>query len=430
MFADDVADGDPQDFAKWRKKVMRALCGIVFAMTLIWGPGSAFAEDSEAKKGGETAGKKVENSVATNKDAAKGSDAASTSDKAPGDKDEIPKGDTEGSETSLQACGDEKDNDGDGQADCADQDCQIYAICVQQAPSPGEAEGPSDPASADETPSIPSEETGHLCRDKKDNDEDGLVDCHEKTCQRYGYCRRLMYETPESPNKAPGLYINGGVGLALPNYRTPTAKTGSFAPYNRRIPFDPDIGVTAGLKLGYFPLKWLGAGVNFNITGTGANNRDEHFFKRDDPDLYRYNGTKFAGHIGGFIRLQWPFKRFVPFLDIALGYSMAKYTWRVYDADTPWNVVENWDEDDESSGDYSFIEYEVKSRHFTFALEPGFDIFVAKRVFAIGAHAWLPVVASNESSTDNVGILLHFAVTPLWREPKRLRPEFADAKDK
>jgi hypothetical protein len=33
-------------------------------------------------------------------------------------------------ESALAQCGDGLDNDGDGHVDCADQDCDIYAICV------------------------------------------------------------------------------------------------------------------------------------------------------------------------------------------------------------------------------------------------------------------------------------------------------------
>jgi hypothetical protein len=41
-------------------------------------------------------------------------------------------------ENTLEGCRDGQDNDGDGHVDCADQDCAIYAACVQQ-PSAGEA---------------------------------------------------------------------------------------------------------------------------------------------------------------------------------------------------------------------------------------------------------------------------------------------------
>lgn len=320
-------------------------------------------------------------------------------------------------ETSLDACQDAKDNDGDGHTDCADEECQIYAICVVAS------EGPLDSPTPTEVE--PLQEKGHQCRDKQDNDGDGLVDCHDPTCERYFYCRKLMYEVPAPPDKPQALYISMGAGIALSNYHTPTAETARFSPYNRKIPFDPDIGVTAGMKIGYFFLKWLGVGANFNVTGTGATNRLRGFRTRDDSDLYRYYGTKVAGHVGGFVRFQWPFGRFVPFLDAAVGYSVAKYTWNVYDPDTSWSDIADRDGDDDwLSGQDPSIEYELTSRHFTFALEPGFDLFVVKRVFAIGARGWLPVVASNEPRTDNVGILLHLTVTPLWREPKRLKAEY------
>jgi hypothetical protein len=34
-------------------------------------------------------------------------------------------------ENTLEACTDGVDNDGDGHVDCADQDCEIYAVCLQ-----------------------------------------------------------------------------------------------------------------------------------------------------------------------------------------------------------------------------------------------------------------------------------------------------------
>ena len=63
-------------------------------------------------------------------------------------------------------------------------------------------------------------------------------------------------------------------------------------------------------------------------------------------------------------------------------------------------------------------------RHFTFALEPGFDVFIAKRRFGIGLKAWLPVVASEDSETDNVGILMSFIFTPQWRGERTLKDKY------
>ncbi|MCP4676326.1 MAG: hypothetical protein GY854_12600 [Deltaproteobacteria bacterium] len=48
-------------------------------------------------------------------------------------------------ETSLDACRDGNDNDGDGHTDCADQDCEIYAICLE-APEEVEEEAVEETA--------------------------------------------------------------------------------------------------------------------------------------------------------------------------------------------------------------------------------------------------------------------------------------------
>lgn len=41
-------------------------------------------------------------------------------------------------ENTLEGCRDKQDNDGDGHVDCDDQDCEIYAMCLEQ-PAPQEA---------------------------------------------------------------------------------------------------------------------------------------------------------------------------------------------------------------------------------------------------------------------------------------------------
>ena len=66
-----------------------------------------------------------------------------------------------------------------------------------------------------------------------------------------------------------------------------------------------------------------------------------------------------------------------------------------------------------------------RSRHFLFALEPGLEISVIRRLFSIGIRAWLPVVATKNFSYDNIGILTSFTFTPGWREPPVLKPEYS-----
>jgi hypothetical protein len=72
-------------------------------------------------------------------------------------------------------------------------------------------------------------------------------------------------------------------------------------------------------------------------------------------------------------------------------------------------------------------DYDVRIfRHFTVALEPGFDVFVAKRVFAVGVRAWMPVWATSNPDVDNIGVMLNFSFTPMWREKPVIKPEYAN----
>ena len=106
-------------------------------------------------------------------------------------------------------------------------------------------------------------------------------------------------------------------------------------------------------------------------------------------------------------------------LDIAFaGYTVARYTWELYPSNVSWDAI-NRDFPPEQT-------VRTDYRHYTFAFEPGFDAFVKKRVFAIGARAWMPVVAAPESqsSTDNTTFMVNFTYTPMWREKPRLKPEY------
>ena len=66
-------------------------------------------------------------------------------------------------ELGAAACKDGKDNDDDGTVDCNDDDCAAY--CTGKA-----------------------ENTAALCQDKKDNDEDGKTDCDDTDCNGYTFC--------------------------------------------------------------------------------------------------------------------------------------------------------------------------------------------------------------------------------------------------
>ncbi|MBN2527708.1 MAG: hypothetical protein JXR76_15055 [Deltaproteobacteria bacterium] len=60
-------------------------------------------------------------------------------------------------ENTVAQCGDKKDNDNDGHVDCADQDCGIFSICVnhstQSEPSPARASSSETEAASDESSS-------------------------------------------------------------------------------------------------------------------------------------------------------------------------------------------------------------------------------------------------------------------------------------
>lgn len=330
-------------------------------------------------------------------------------------------------ENTLANCQDKNDNDGDGHLDCDDQDCLIFAVCVQDAPATEE------PIEKDVPKEEKQKETGRKCRDKIDNDQDGLVDCHDSSCQRYKYCKDEMYERPDDPKRSAGLLLSIAGGLAIPNYRQPTAQTDSAF---GRVPFDPDFGAIGDFKIGYMPTQWLGFGANFMGAATLATNRYDYRMSYNETGDFKYTGIKRWHHIGAFIRIQWRFKRIVPYLDISGGYSFSEHRWNIYSPQTDWDDIgmfdywddEKWDDDDWDSGG---VRPDQKSgqitKHFTFALTPGVDIYVIDRTLALGARVWLPVVASNESSTDNLGVMFSLTFTPSWRPKKQLKDEYKDS---
>jgi hypothetical protein len=108
---------------------------------------------------------------------------------------------------------------------------------------------------------------------------------------------------------------------------------------------------------------------------------------------------------------------------------VARYYFRIYHPDESWDDINDWDNgsrDYDVSGDdpYRRDIADRVYRHVTFALEPGVDFFVSQRRLAIGLKAWLPVVASSHSSTDNTGALITITATPMWREKPRLKEEY------
>ncbi|MBN2802753.1 MAG: hypothetical protein JXR91_06640 [Deltaproteobacteria bacterium] len=315
-------------------------------------------------------------------------------------------------ESTLEACGDKVDNDNDGHVDCDDQDCSIYAVCVQSS---------STIKNEPVAPAPLPVEAGKLCRDKIDNDGDGFTDCHDTKCQSSNYCQKIMSEYPDTTKEPMGFFVSASFGLALPNFKWKETRVDSD--YGSNVPFDPDLGGMFNLKAGAAPLRWLGFGVNFNSGGTFATNREEFTSISDLPENYKYDGYKVFGHLGAFVRLQYPAKRVVPYLDIAGGYSFTRYKWKIYDGDNTWSDIDsNWD--DSQNNDVAHDTKYRQSGHFTFALEPGIDVYVINQVFAVGAKAWIPVFASSNRSMDNIGLLFNFTYTPSWRGEKQLKSEF------
>jgi hypothetical protein len=332
-----------------------------------------------------------------------------------------------GPETTLDGCRDGVDNDLDGHVDCADQDCWIYAMCIPaQAPPPLAVAPPPPPAQyVALVPVAPGPERWHQCRDGIDNNSDGLTDCFEPSCQRGSHCRREMYFVPEPEDKAPGLLLSLGMGLALPNFRRPSA-TADSSRWGEEIPFSPDVGGLIAFQLGYLATPWFGIGANFMGGGTWASNRGA--FDADE-DSYKYNGAKAFAHAGGFVRFQYPAGRFVPFLNIAGGYTYARFYWDVFDGREYWSDIDNQYAEESYGLYYPSDSHTYTTRHFTLALEPGADFFVRKRSIAVGIRLWLPVFALpySESATDNVGVMFSLTYVPFWRERPMLKPEYEQA---
>jgi hypothetical protein len=338
-----------------------------------------------------------------------------------------------GPENTLEACRDGLDNDLDGFVDCADQDCWIYAMCIPPAEPPAPAVAPPPPVLAPPPPAhyvamvpvAPGPERWHQCRDGIDNNHDGLTDCFEPSCQRGTHCRKAMYYVPEPEDKAPGLLLSLGMGLALPNFRRPSA-TADSRRWGEEIPFDPDVGGMVSFDLGYLPVPWFGLGAQFMGGASGASNRADFDTLNDS---YKYNGYKGFAHAGGFLRFQYPAGRFVPYLNIAGGYTYAKFHWDVFNGNELWSDIDDHYENDDYHLYYYQDRHTYTTRHFTLALAPGADFFVRARSLAVGVRLWLPVFAlpSSESSTDNVGVMFSLTYLPFWRERPKLRPEYERA---
>jgi hypothetical protein len=390
-------------------------------------------------------------------------------------------------ENTFELCQDRADNDGDGHVDCDDQDCEVFAACVQKAGRPNKMTEPpqapeagpvdcsdgkdndgngkidcvdeaclyeywcrstptawnapteqgaqcgdsldndadglvdcDEPACNASVYCVPGPEEGLRCRDNKDNDKNGLIDCEEEGCRRSYYCRKRIYYTPLTPGRPMAWMVSLGVGLALPNWSQPEAngevlENGSRQP----VPFDAKVGLALNLEVAYMPLSWLGGGISSTIAGIWDSSREPF---ETDYTTYKYDAAKLQGSIGGFVRLQVPvWERFVPFVNLHVGYTYSKYYWVVYPATDSWSNIDQ--------GYYSARatpEYGVG--HASFMVEPGFDAFVRARTVAIGLRAQLPVATIKWSahSTDSAALFLSVSYTPTWRERPVIRPEYAN----
>ena len=69
-------------------------------------------------------------------------------------------------EATLSECQDGTDNDGDGNIDCADDQCASFTTCA-----------------------TPTENTLGSCQDGEDNDQDDLIDCADTDCSAFTHCQ-------------------------------------------------------------------------------------------------------------------------------------------------------------------------------------------------------------------------------------------------
>ncbi len=375
------------------------LVGIAFCLALLFAAGHA---DAQKKKTSEKKGKKAKVTVVAEKAATEATPAIVL-------------------ENTLEACEDKQDNDRDGHVDCEDQDCEIFAMCVK-GPAPVLIAPMPPPPPMYVAPPPPRTETGRLCSDGLDNNNDGLIDCFEKSCQRYRYCRKQIYYVPEPEDKAPGLFITFGGGIAFPNFRGADSTAWSNR-YSTNIEFEPDIGFLVDLQVGYLPINWIGFGLNYTGGVTGATNENDG--NRDTTLIlrYKYQAMKSFNHIGGFVRFQYPFSRVVPYINVAAGYTYVYQQWRVYNGDEDWDDIYTNDEDDLH---YTRETLTSDDKHFTVALEPGIDVFLRKRSIAVGLRAWLPIFGTSDAANDNLGVIFNVTFTPMWREKPQIRPEYMD----
>jgi hypothetical protein len=114
-------------------------------------------------------------------------------------------------ENTAETCQDGEDNDADGFVDCNDQDCSFMIFCAEKKePAPAPAPPPPPPTAP--------ENTVEACRDFKDNDTDGFIDCQDQDCSIFAFC--LQKGGAGTPGMMPGTGVKrepresrGGIGI-------------------------------------------------------------------------------------------------------------------------------------------------------------------------------------------------------------------------
>lgn len=90
-----------------------------------------------------------------------------------------------------EVCGNDLDDDGDGNVDCADSDCRSVRACKPENCSNGyddDGDGKTDCADVDECAGNAACLEASHCLDGRDNDRDGLVDCSDDDCDSVTEC--------------------------------------------------------------------------------------------------------------------------------------------------------------------------------------------------------------------------------------------------
>ena len=109
-----------------------------------------------------------------------------------------------GSHTEVEEtnCTDDIDNDGDGDIDCADEDCRNGPDCaippygIPWEDDCGDGLDNDDDGYVDCFDTDCAEVCPEICDDGIDNDADGMVDCEDTDCAGSPMCDALLYGAP------------------------------------------------------------------------------------------------------------------------------------------------------------------------------------------------------------------------------------------